>query len=325
MVRYIAKRLVLTLFVIVSAAIMIFTIMYFVPGDPAQILLGDGATPEDILAKRIAMGLEDPYLVRLGRYLFNVFCRFDLGESWTRTGVRVTTELLRRLPRTLFLGTMFILISSAISLPLGIMAATHQNSWPDWVGMVVAIVCASLPDFWLALMMVYLFSVRLNILPAFGIETWQCYIMPIFAGAMRGIGILARQTRSSMLEVRRADFVTTARAKGLTEKLVIIRHMLPNALIPIITLLGGNFGMSIAGTIIIEQVFSMPGIGSYISQAITARDYPVIQGCVIILAAFIAIVMLGVDLIYACVDPRIKAQYISQSRRRTRKWRKHWR
>jgi peptide/nickel transport system permease protein len=321
--RYIIRRLVLTVFVIIGAAIMIFTIMYFVPGDPAQLLLGAGATPEEILAKRVSLGLEDPFFVRLGRYLFNVFCRFDLGESWTRSGVKVTAELMNRLPRTLFLGTMFILISTAISLPLGIIAATYQNSWPDWIGMVVAIICASLPDFWLALMMVYFFSVRLNILPAFGIEKWQCFVMPVIAGALRGIGILTRQTRSSMLEVRRADFVTTARAKGLAEGKVILYHMLPNALIPIITLIGGSFGMSIAGTIVIEQVFSIPGVGSYISQAITGRDYPVIQGCVIILAAFIAVVMLGVDLIYAYVDPRIKAQYVNMSKRRRRKWLKH--
>jgi peptide/nickel transport system permease protein len=308
----------MTVFVVIGAAILIFTIMYFVPGDPAQFLLGPGATPEEILAKRIQLGLEDPYLIRLGKYLFNVFCRFDLGESWTRSGVKVMSELVNRIPRTLFLGTMFILISSVVALPLGIVAAINQNSWPDWISMVVAIVCASLPDFWLALMMVYLFSVRLNILPAFGIGSWQCYIMPVFAGALRGIGQLTRQTRSSMLEVRRADFVTTARAKGLVEKMVIIQHMLPNALIPVITVIGGSFGASIAGTIIIEQVFSMPGVGSYISQAITSRDYPVIQGCVIILATFIAIVMLAVDLVYAYVDPRIKAQYISQSKRRIR-------
>jgi peptide/nickel transport system permease protein len=308
----------MTVFVIIGAAIMIFVIMYFVPGDPTQYLLGPGATPEEILAKRTQLGLEDPFLVRLGKYLFNVFCRFDLGESWTRSGVKVTSELINRLPRTLFLGSMFILISSVVALPLGIIAAINQNSWPDWISMIMAIICASLPDFWLALMMVYLFSVKLNLLPAFGIESWRCYVMPVFAGALRGIGQLTRQTRSSMLEVRRADFVITARAKGLAEKKVIVGHMLPNALIPVITIIGGSFGASIAGTIIIEQVFSMPGVGSYISQAIIARDYPVIEGCVIILAAFIAVVMLVVDLVYAYVDPRIKAQYVSQSKRRVR-------
>ena len=179
-------------------------------------------------------------------------------------------------------------------------------------------VCTSVPDFWLVLMMVYLFSLKLGWLPSFGIERWQCYIMPVIAGSLHGIGQLARQTRSSMLDVCRSDFVTTARAKGLPEKKVIYSHMLPNALIPVITIIGGSFGRSIAGTIIIEQVFSMPGIGSYITTAITGRDYPVVQGCVIVLAIFIAIVMLLVDLVYAYVDPRIKAQYVAQSKRRTK-------
>ena len=153
---------------------------------------------------------------------------------------------------------MFVIISTAVALPLGITAAIHQNGWQDRVCMVVAMVCTSVPDFWLALMMVYLFSLKLGWLPSFGIEQWQCYIMPVIAGSLHGIGQLARQTRSSMLDVCRADFVTTARAKGLPEKRVIYSHMLPNALIPVITIIGGSFGRSIAGTIIIEQVFSMP-------------------------------------------------------------------
>lgn len=315
--KYILKRLVMTLFVIVGAAILIFSIMYFVPGDPAMLLLGSEASPAELEAKRVQLGLTNPYLIRLGKFLYNTFFHFDLGTSWFR-GIPVLTELTGRFPRTLFLGIMFVIISTAIALPLGITAAIHQNGWQDRICMVVAMVCTSVPDFWLALMMVYLFSLKLGWLPSFGIERWQCYIMPVIAGSLHGIGQLARQTRSSMLDVCRSDFVTTARAKGLPEKKVIYSHMLPNALIPVITIIGGSFGRSIAGTIIIEQVFSMPGIGSYITTAITGRDYPVVQGCVIVLAIFIAIVMLLVDLVYAYVDPRIKAQYVAQSKRRTK-------
>jgi peptide/nickel transport system permease protein len=317
MVRFIIKRLILTIFVIFGAAILIFTIMYFVPGDPAAILLGAGATPGEIHAKRVVLGLEAPFLARLGKFLFNVFIHFDLGVSWTRE-VRVSIEVAHRLPRTLFLGSMFVVLSSAVALPLGIIAATHQNKWQDKVCMVTAIVCTSLPDFWLALGLVYVFAQLLGWLPSFGIDNWICYILPIISGSVQSIGNLARQTRSSMLDVWRADYVTTARAKGLDEKRVIRSEMLPNALIPIITIIGGSFAASIAGTIIIEAVFSMPGIGSYITQAISARDYPVIQGCVIILAAFIAIVMLMVDLIYGFIDPRIKAQYVSQGKKKSR-------
>ncbi|MGI5948061.1 MAG: ABC transporter permease [Lachnospiraceae bacterium] len=315
--KYILKRLVMTIFVIVGAAVLIFSIMYFVPGEPVTILLGTEATAEEIAAKRAQLGLNDPYLIRLGRFLSDAFLHFDLGTSWFKNS-SVAGDLLSRLPRTLFLGTMFVIISSVISIPLGITAAIHQNGWQDRLCMVIAMICTSVPDFWLALMMVYLFSLKLGWLPSFGIESWQCYIMPIIAGSLHGIGQLARQTRSSMLDVCRADFVTTARAKGIPEKKVIYSHMLPNALIPVITIIGGSFGRSIAGTIVIEQIFSMPGIGTYISTAISSRDYPVVQGSVIILAAFIAVVMLLVDLVYAYVDPRIKAQYIAQSKRRNK-------
>jgi peptide/nickel transport system permease protein len=213
---------------------------------------------------------------------------------------------------------MFVIISSAIAIPLGIAAAVHQNGLQDRICMVVAMVCASVPDFWLALIMVFIFSQTLHWLPSFGIESWQCYIMPIAAGSLRGIGQLARQTRSSMLDVIRSDFVTTARAKGEKEKNVIYSEMVPNALIPVVTIIGSSYAGSIAGTIVIEAVFSMPGIGLYITNAIASRDYPIIQGCVIVLAAFIAIMMLIVDLVYAGIDPRIKAQYIAQGKRRAR-------
>jgi peptide/nickel transport system permease protein len=307
----------MTIFVIIAAAIFIFSIMYFVPGDPARLLLGSEATPQEIYAKRVALGLEDAYPVRLGKYLYNVFLRFDLGTSWTRN-ISVTKDILARLPRTFFLATMFVLLSSVIAIPLGITAAVHQNDLQDRICMVVAMACASIPDFWLALIMVFVFSQALHWLPSFGIESWQCYIMPIAAGSLRGIGVLARQTRSSMLDVIRADYVTTARAKGEKERNIIYSEMVPNALIPVVTIIGGSYANSIAGTIVIEAVFSMPGIGLYITNAIASRDYPVIQGCVIILAAFIAIMMLVVDLVYAVIDPRIKAQYMAQSKRKAR-------
>jgi peptide/nickel transport system permease protein len=317
MFRFIAKRLIMTVFVIIAAAVLIFSIMYFIPGDPAKLLLGSDATPQEIHAYRVMLGLEDAYPVRLGKYLYNVFIRFDLGTSWTRN-ISVTRDVLTRLPRTFFLATMFIIISSAIAIPLGIAAAVHQNGLQDKICMVVAMVCASVPDFWLALVMAFVFSQTLHWLPSFGIESWQCYIMPIAAGSLRAIGPLARQTRSSMLDVIRSDFVTTARAKGEKEKNIIYSEMVPNALIPVVTTIGTSYANSIAGTIVIEAVFSMPGIGLYITNAIASRDYPVIQGCVIIFAAVIAAVMLLVDLVYAGIDPRIKAQYVAQSKRRAR-------
>jgi len=315
MSKYIIKRLITTIFIIVGAAILIFTILYFVPGDPARILLGSEASEADVEAKRQLLGLTDPYLVRLVRFLKDTFLHFDLGTSWF-TDISVNKELAVRLPRTLLLGTLFVVLSSAIAIPLGISAAIHQNQWQDRLCMVIAMILTALPDFWLALMLVLVFSLKLGWLPAFGIESWQCFILPVIAGSLRSIGNLARQTRASMLNVTRSDFVVTARSKGVPEERVIRRHMLPNALIPIITTIGGTFASCIAGTVIIEQVFSIPGIGTYMTNAVSSRDCPVVQGCVVILAIFIALIMLVVDLIYGFVDPRIKAQYVAQSKKK---------
>ncbi len=305
----------MTVFVVLAAAVVIFTIISFVPGDPVKILLGAEATPEEILAQRTQLGLEDSYLVQLGKFMYNAFIKFDLGDSWVR-GVPVVDGLSERLPRTIFLGLSFVILSSSIAIPLGVTAAVHQNKWQDRVSTVIAMICISIPNFWLAMMMILLFSLKLGWLPSFGIGGPEYYVMPIIAGALRGIGGLTRQTRSSMLEVIRSDFVTTARAKGLKENKVIWQHMLPNALIPIITILGQSIGMSVAGTVIIEQVFSLPGVGTYLTGAVMSRDYPIIRGCVILLAGFMAILMLFVDLVYAYVDPRIKAQYRGQTKRR---------
>lgn len=315
--RYILNRLLTTIFVIIGAAILIFTIMYFVPGDPARLILGSEASEADVQLKRELLGLTDPYLVRLGRFLKETFIQFDLGDSWFTT-IPIKRELADKLPRTVFLGIMFIVVSTVIALPLGISAAIHQNKWQDRMCMVVAMVLTALPDFWMALMLVLVFSLKLGWLPSFGIDSWKCYILPVIAGSLRCIGGLARQTRASMLNVSRADYITTARAKGVMEKVVIIKHMLPNALIPIITIIGGSFASCIAGTVIVEQVFSVPGIGMYMTNAVSSRDCPIVQGCVVVLSIFIAIIMLLVDLLYGYVDPRIKAQYIAQSKKKKR-------
>ncbi|MCD7807121.1 MAG: ABC transporter permease [Lachnospiraceae bacterium] len=309
--QYILRRLFMTIFVVLGAAILIFSIMYFIPGDPATLMLGSEATPEMVEAKREAMGLSDPYLIRLGKYLYNAV-HGDLGSSWYTT-VPVTKELATRLPRTVLLGMLCVIFGTAVALPLGITAAVHKGKWQDTTCMVTAMACVSMPDFWFALMLVMIFS-RTNILPTFGIGSWKNYVLPVIAGSLHSIGQLARQTRSSMLDVYHSDYVTTARAKGVPERKVIYGHMLPNALIPVITVVGGAVGRSIAGTIVIEQIFSMPGVGTYLSTAISNRDYPILQGTIIVMAVFVAIVMLLVDLVYAYVDPRIKAQYVAQSK-----------
>lgn len=318
MKKYVLRRLLMTVLVVLVASIVVFTLVYFVPGDPVKIMMSPESTVEELEAKRHSLGLDQPYLIQLGHFLYNAYIKFDLGNSWIR-GTPVLEGLMERLPYTFQLGVAAILVSALVGIPLGITAAVHQNGWQDRVCMLLAMLCTSMPDFWLALLMILLFSQKLGWLPAYGIGGIEYMIMPVIAASVKSVGSLARQTRSSMLEVIRSDYITTARAKGLKERKVIYKHMLPNALIPIITVIGTSFSGIIAGTVVIEQIFARPGVGTYLTQAITNRDFPITRGCVIILAIFTSIMMLLVDLAYAMVDPRIKAQYAGQSKRKVKK------
>lgn len=313
--RYVIKRLLMTLLVVLVSSVVIFTLVYFVPGEPARVILGAAASEEEIARLNASLGLDQPYLIQLGKFLYNAFIRFDLGNSWIR-GSSVFAGLLERLPYTFFMGVAMVLLGSLIGIPLGVVAAIHQDKWQDRLATSIAMFCISVPDFWLALMMIRVFATELRWLPSFGIDGWTSFIMPIVAGSINGIGTLERQTRSSMLEVIRSDFVTTARAKGIKESVIVYKHMLKNALIPVLTVMGASLSKCIAGIVIIEQIFSLPGIGTYLTGGINTRDYPIIRGCVIVLAIFNTVLMLLVDLGYAVVDPRIKAQYVSQRRRK---------
>ena len=316
MSRYILKRLLWMITVMLGIAILIFSIMYICPGDPAASVLGTGATQVQIEQKREEMGLNEPYIVRLGIFLRDVFLRFDLGTSYMY-GTPVITGLMERMRYTLVIAVLCMLLQIGIGTPLGIVAATHRNGWADRICMFIAMLGVSVPAFWLALMMVVAFSVKLGWLPAYGIGDIRYYIMPCLANCLAGVASQARQTRSSMLEVLRSDYITTAKAKGLAERDVLLKHALPNALIPIITIVGNGMGMMLGGTVVIENVFSIPGIGSYMTTAISSRDYPIVMGGVLMLGLIFSLIMLLVDIVYAFVDPRIKAQYEGKKRRRT--------
>jgi len=315
MLRYVIKRLLIMIPVIIGVAILVFTIMYFVPGDPARVILGSDATPQALAALRQQLGLSDPYLIRLGKFLSNTFLHFNLGTSYF-INTSVNGEIFSRFPRTVLLAVFSVAASSAIGIPLGITAATHQNKLADRVCMAVSIVFFCIPQFWLALMLVILFSVKLGWLPAFGIGGIQYYIIPGVALMCGNFAMISRQTRSSMLEVIRSDYVTTVRSQGFSQHDIIYGHALPNALMPVITILGTQFASALGGTIIIETVFSMPGLGLYMSNAITQRDYPIIQGSVVFLSILFCVIMLLVDVLYAVVDPRIKGQFVSGGRKR---------
>lgn len=313
MSRYIYKRLLLMIPVVIMVAVLIFTIMYFTPGDPAIIILGPNASLEQLAAKRAELGIDQPYLVQLWNYLKNVFIRFDFGNSFIN-GRSVSSQIMERFPRTLMIAALSVLLSIVAGVPLGIVASVHQYTWKDNASMFAALIAASMPGFWIAQMMSLLFALKLGWLPATGIDSWKCYILPVVANAIGGIAAMARQTRSSMLEVIREDYITTARAKGQIEHKVIYHHALRNALIPIVTCAGGAFGFQLGGALVVETVFSIPGLGKYMMDAINQRDYPSIRGTVIFLAIAFSIVMLAVDIMYAFIDPRIKGQYQSKKR-----------
>ena len=312
--RYILKRLLMMIPVVLGVTIFIFTLMYFTPGDPATIILGSNASPEQIEQKAEELGLNDGYLTRLVNYLNDVFINFDFGQSYINHR-NVTTQILERFPRTLSIASFSVLLSLIIGIPLGITAAINQYGWKDNASMFLALFGVSMPNFWVGLMLVILFALTLGVLPAGGIGGFEYYILPCIACSFGGIANIARQTRSSMLEVIRSDYIVTARAKGLAERQVIYKHALKNALIPIITIAGWFFGVLIGGTLVIETVFSIPGLGTYMTQAISNRDYPAIQGSVIFISIMFGLVMLLVDILYAYIDPRIKTQYQVVKRR----------
>lgn len=314
MLRYIGKRLLTMIPILVVVAIVIFCLMDFVPGDPVQIMLGDSATPAQIEEARERLGLNDPFLVRMADYLKGLL-KLDFGTSYIY-GTPVGPALLSRFPRTVTLALLCVSVSVIIGVPIGIACAMNAGKLVDRIWMFLTLLGNSMPGFWLALMLVILFAVKLGWLPSNGIGGPEYYVLPVIANSLGSFASISRQTRSSMLEVIRSDYVVTARSKGLAERDVIWKHALPNALIPIITICGSRFGHMLGGTTIIESVFSIPGIGLYMIDGINSRDYPVVQGSIIYIAFTFSVMMLITDLVYAFVDPRIKAQYVREKKKK---------
>lgn len=310
MKKFVLKRLLWMIPTVLGVCILVFTIMYFAPGDPTSLILGSNATDAQVEELRESLGLNEPYLVRLGNYLKDVFLHFDFGTSYA-TSVSVVKELVERLPRTLMLGIISIVVSIVLGIPVGIYAATHQNKASDYISMAIALLGSAIPGFWFALVLVIVFSFNLNWLPAYGMGGIEYWILPIISNSFMAVGLQARQARSSMLEVIRSDYITMARAKGVSQRKVIYKHALPNALIPLITTAGSQFANSLAGGLLVEKIFSIPGVGNYLVTAVNNRDYPVVQGSIIILAVSFSIIMLLTDLVMAAVDPNIKSQFAS--------------
>ncbi|TVQ39103.1 MAG: ABC transporter permease [Spirochaetaceae bacterium] len=305
--RYILRRLFLLIPVMFGVSLVVFTIMFFTPGDPAKLMLGERAPEAEVAALRAQMGLDDPFPVQFGRFIYNAV-RGDLGRSLV-TRRPVFQELYARFPATLQLAAAGVLVAVVMGIPIGILSATRQYSAFDAASMGIALVGVSMPNFWQGMMMILLFSVTLGVFPSSGYGTIRHLVMPALTIGTSTAAIITRMTRSSMLEVVRQDYIRTARAKGLSESVVINRHALKNALIPIVTVIGLQFGYLLGGAVLTESIFSWPGVGRLMVDAIRQKDYPVVQGGVLLLALTFSVVNLGVDILYAYIDPRIKAQY----------------
>jgi len=307
--RYVRKRLVLLIPVLLGAILIIFFIMSLCPGDPGSLMLGAGADQEAIDEINESLGFYDPFFVRYFRYLWDLV-HLDLGTSW-QTGAPILQELFKRAPVSL--RTTFLALGTAVcfGIPLGVLTAVKQNSiLGDTIPTAICMIFAAMPIFWLGMLLVYVFSIQLKLLPSFGVDTWKGLILPTFSLGLPHAARQMRYTRSSMLEAIREDYVRTARAKGCEERTVIWKHALKNALLPVITVVGNSFGAMFGGTVIIERLFAIPGIGSYMVNGINNRDIPVVTGSVITIALVYSLVTMFVDVLYAYIDPRTKARFI---------------
>lgn len=305
--KYVLKRILLLIPVLLGVSLLVFAIMSLTPGDPAQLILGETAPKEAVLKLREEMGLNDPFFIQYFRFIKNAIMG-DFGRSYT-TGREVFGEIFARFPNTLILAVIGIIISICIGIPIGIISATRQYSFLDSFSMVIALLGVSMPVFWLGLMLILTFSVKLGWLPSGGFDDLKSIILPAVTLGVGSAAIITRMTRSSMLEVIRQDYIRTARAKGVAEKVVINKHALKNALIPIITVVGLQFGHLLGGAVLTESVYSWPGVGRLMVDAIRQKDTPTVLAAVVFLAAAFSVVNLLVDILYAYVDPRIKSQY----------------
>jgi peptide/nickel transport system permease protein len=312
MTAYILRRLVMLVPVLIVVGVVVFGLVHLTPGDPAAVILGDRATPEDIARLRDQLGLNDPLPVQFVHWFGNVL-RLDFGES-IFLGEPVTQALLDRVQPTALLTLYALSIQVLIGIPAGVLAAVRYNSPVDRALTVMAISGSAIPTFFLGILLILIFAVRLRWLPSGGYVPFgedpvahvKGMLMPAFALGFSAAGLLARLVRSSMLDVLREDYVRTAFAKGLPEQLVIVRHALRNALIPALTVIGISLGALLGGAVVTETVFTIPGMGRLVVQSIARRDYPVIQGAIIAIAMTYVLVNLVVDVLYVYVDPRVR-------------------
>ncbi|MFR1138830.1 MAG: ABC transporter permease, partial [Anaerococcus vaginalis] len=294
MIKYVIKRIFYLIPVVIGVSFIVFSLLYITPGDPARNALGPSASEQAVKQLRVEMGLEDPFIQQYSRYLKNLVTKFDLGKSYI-TKSPVTKEVMSRASSTFRLAVLAITFAVILGIPIGIISAIKQYSIFDNITMIFALIGISMPVFWLGLLLIMLFSVKLGWLPSSGFTTAKQMILPAIALGSQSVSVITRMTRSSMLEVIRMDYIRTARAKGQRENKVIWRHALGNALIPIITIIGIQFGQLMGGALMTEVIFSIPGIGRLMVDSIKMRDAPMVLGCVLFVAITFSIVNLIVD------------------------------
>ncbi|HHY32348.1 MAG TPA: ABC transporter permease [Firmicutes bacterium] len=314
MLRYISSRILLIIPTLVGVIVIVFTLLYLAPGDPALAILGENATPEQVQAIHEQLGLDDPYLIRLGRYFVNLV-RGDMGNSY-KTGRPVMEEILARYPNTLKLTVLSVGLGVLIGVPAGVISAVRQYSMLDTLCTIFSLFGVSAPSFWIAMLLVVIFSVNLRLLPATGSYGPEYWILPVFTLGLQASASIMRMTRSSMLEVIRQDYIRTSRAKGQSELLTVMRHAFRNALVPIVTVVGIQISGFLAGAVLVETVFAIPGLGKFIVDSVGFRDYPVVQGGVLWIGLNCVVVSLIVDILYCFIDPRIRAMYSTAQRKR---------
>ena len=304
MLAYTARRLVMTLPVLVGVATLVFALLHLVPGDPAASMLGEGASVEDVQALRTKLGLDRPLVTQYRTYLAGAW-RGDLGVSF-RFGTPVSREIATRVPQTLLLAASAMLVATVLAIPLGIVAAVFRGRAPDRAAMTLAVIGLSLPSFWLGPLLALVFGVELGLLPVAGSGSLAHLVLPSFTLGFALAALLARMTRTTLLDELRELYVLAARARGASQWRAVIIHAFRNSLIPVVTVMGLQFGAVLTGSIITETIFAWPGIGRLLITAINSRDYPVVQGCILWIAVIYVGVNLATDLIYGWLDPRIR-------------------
>ena len=311
MLRYITVRLVYGAVVIFLISVLTFIVMRMMPGDPVYLLMGEGQvriTEEQIQAIRARWGLDKSYPEQYLIWVSNM-ATGNFGESIIRTGVPVREMIFEAIPVTAQLNLYSMILALLISAPMGVWAAVKRNSAVDYASSVISVVGIATPNFWLSLMLIIIFSLTLRWLPPFGLRSWQGFILPVAVLAVEQMAIFTRVMRSSTIEALKQDYVRTATAKGLPRTAVILRHAVRNALLPLVTVIGFNIAFLLSGTIVIETVFALPGIGRLFTDAVFRLDYQVVQSLVVVLAVLVVVANLITDLVYAFIDPRIRLSH----------------